>query len=104
MGLARTSGNGGFALIVTLTLMILLTVVTVVLLTLSSISLRASTQGQTMSETKANAEMQKAAGLDQRITAAADGLSSLTNDSPPFPRPPIRPNGGFRSYPPKANS
>jgi hypothetical protein len=83
-GPARTPANGGFALIVNLTLMILLTVIAVGLLTLSSISLRTSTQGQAMSEAKSNArmalilalaELQKAAGPDQRITAAADVLS-----------------------------
>lgn len=40
------AGNRGFALIVTLSLMILLTVIAVGLLTLSSISLRSSTQGE----------------------------------------------------------
>jgi primosomal protein N' (replication factor Y) len=27
-----------------------------------------------------------------------------TEDQPPFPRPPVRPNGCFRGLPPKANS
>jgi hypothetical protein len=73
----------GFALIVTLSLMILLTVIAVGLLTLSSISLRASTQSQAMAVAQANArmalmlaigELQKSAGPDQRITATADIL------------------------------
>ena len=73
----------GFALIVTLSLMILLTVIAVGLLTLSSVSLRSSTQGQAMALAQANArlalmlalgELQKSAGPDQRITAAADIL------------------------------
>ena len=73
----------GFALVVTLSLMILLTIVAVGLLTLSSVSLRATTQGQAMAVAQANARMalmlalgdlQKSAGPDQRITAAADVL------------------------------
>jgi len=71
----------GFALIVTLSLMILLTVVGVGLLSLASVSLRASSQTTAMSTARANArmalmfaigELQKNAGPDQRITARAD--------------------------------
>jgi Tfp pilus assembly protein PilX len=47
----------GFALIVTLSLMILLTVIAVGLLTLSSISLRASSSGAAMAEARQNARM-----------------------------------------------
>ena len=70
----------GFALIVTLSLMILLTVVAVGLLGLSSISLRSTTQARIMQEARQNArlalmlalgELQAASGPDQRITAAA---------------------------------
>ncbi len=77
----------GFALIVTLTLMILLTVIAVGLLTLSSISLRSSTQNNAMSVARANAKMglmlalgdlQKNSGPDQRITARADILGETT--------------------------
>ena len=73
----------GFALIVTLSLMILLTVIAVGLLTLSSISIRSAGQGDAMARARANArmailmaigELQKNAGLDQRITARADVL------------------------------
>jgi len=67
----------GFALVVTLSLMILLTVIAVGLLTLSSVSLRSSTQGMAMAQARANArlalilalgELQKAAGDDRRVT------------------------------------
>jgi hypothetical protein len=70
----------GFALVVTLSLMILLTVVAVGLLTLSSISLRATSQESAMTTARDNArlalqlalgELQRSAGPDQRITAPA---------------------------------
>src|SRR5215216_1651711 len=77
------STSRGFALIVTLSLMILLTVIAVGLLTLSSISLRSTGQGNAMAIARANARMaltlaigdlQKNAGPDQRVTARADVL------------------------------
>ncbi len=67
----------GFALIVTLSLMILLTVIAVGLLSLSSISLRSATNGSAQATARANArmalmvaigELQKQAGADQNIT------------------------------------
>ncbi len=73
----------GFALIVTLSLMILLTVIAVGLLTLSSLSLRSSSQGSAMQEARANARMalmmaigdiQKQMGPDTRISANADQI------------------------------
>lgn len=79
--LTRRFQQRGFALIVTLSLMILLTVVAVGLLSLASISLRASGQSDAMATARANARMalllalgdlQKNAGPDQRITARAD--------------------------------
>lgn len=71
----------GFALIVTLSLMILLTVIAVGLLMLSSITMRSTGQGAAMATARANArlalvlalgELQKTAGPDTRITAPAD--------------------------------
>ncbi|MES2475089.1 MAG: hypothetical protein V4640_04865 [Verrucomicrobiota bacterium] len=73
----------GFALIVTLSLMILLTVIAVGLLTLSSISLRTTSQSAAQSVANANAKMalmiaigdlQKALGPDQRISANASSV------------------------------
>ena len=81
----RCHSRPGFALIVTLSLMILLTVVAVGLLSLSSISLRAASQGEAMATARSNARMalmlalgdlQKNAGPDQRITARADVIGS----------------------------
>ncbi|MEX1048734.1 MAG: hypothetical protein WED15_04345 [Akkermansiaceae bacterium] len=81
----------GFALVVTLSLMILLTIVAVGLLTLSSVSLRATNQGEAMATARANARMalilalgdlQQSAGPDQRITASADILPSAGAAAP----------------------
>ncbi len=71
----------GFALLVTLSLMILLVVIGVGMLTLASINLRTSGQDGAVAKARANARMalmmalgdlQKAAGPDQRVTARAD--------------------------------
>jgi hypothetical protein len=83
-------GIHGFALVITLSLMILLTVVAVGLLSLSAISLRASAGSEAISRAEANArmavilaigELQKEAGDDRRITADA----SILNKSGPQP-------------------
>jgi hypothetical protein len=83
------SAKRGFALVVTLTLMILLTVLAVGLLSLSAISLRTSSQSADEQAARANARMalmlalgdlQKHAGADTRVTARAD---ILDEDHPP---------------------
>ncbi len=78
----------GFALVVTLSLMILLTVIAVALLSLSAISLRSSSQGSSLATARSNArlalmlaigELQKQAGPDQRVTATA-GMTGATGN------------------------
>jgi len=74
----------GFALVVTLSLMILLTVIAVGLLSLSAISLRVSGQEKAMATARANArlalifavgELQQSLGPDNSITATSGILS-----------------------------
>lgn len=80
----------GFALVVTISLMILLTIVAVGLLTLSSISLRSSTTSSAMADARANArlalllavgQLQLHAGTDQRITSTANIAGTATGDA-----------------------
>lgn len=70
--------QNGFALVVTLSLMILLTVIAVGLLGLSSVSLRSSSSSSALAEARANArvsmmmalsQLQLLAGQDTRVTA-----------------------------------
>lgn len=76
--------NRGFALVVTLSLMILLTVIAVGLLGLSSISLRRSSAENSMNQARANArmglmmaigELQANLGPDQRISARSSAIN-----------------------------
>lgn len=73
------AGRRGFALVVTLSLMILLTVIAVGLLSLASISLRSSSSSSAQQKAQANArlalmlalgELQSGLGPDQRISAS----------------------------------
>jgi hypothetical protein len=84
------AADSGFALVVTLSLMVLLTVIAVGLLSLCAISLRASSQGMLMGQAQANArlammlalgEVQKSLGPDRRAGAPA----SMMLDKPAEP-------------------
>lgn len=75
-----TLRRGGFALVVTLTLLVLLTVLCVGLLSLSSVALRTAASGSYEAEARGNArlalmlalgELQKELGPDQRVSARA---------------------------------
>ena len=81
------AGTSGFALVVTLSLMILLTLIAVGLLSLSAISLRSSTQSEALATARANArlalilalgDLQKHAGQDRAITATSEILATPT--------------------------
>jgi type II secretory pathway pseudopilin PulG len=80
----------GFALVVTVSLLVLLSVIALGFLSLSTVTLRSSTQEQAQMEARANArlalqiaigELQKHVGPDTRITAPAD---ILTPENPPL--------------------
>lgn len=75
----------GFSLIAVITLMVLIALICMGLLSLSTISLRGGQRAEAMLRAQANArlalqlaigELQKHAGLDQRVTAEADIISS----------------------------
>lgn len=77
--------KNGFALVISLSLMVLLTILAVGLLGLSSVSLSTAGRETNIAEARSNARMalamaiaqlQKSSGPDQRITMAADQLSS----------------------------
>ncbi len=87
----KRHAESGFALIVTLSLMILLTVVAVGLLSLSSITIRASGQGSAGAIARSNARMammlalgdlQVTMGIDRAATATASAVYA----SPKLPR------------------
>ena len=81
----------GFALVVSLTMLVLLTIIAVGLLSLSAITLRSSTQTSAMAEAQANArmalmiaigELQKQMGPDQRISANSSILAESQVPNP----------------------
>ena len=85
-GVAET--KNGFALIITITLMILLSAIAVGLLSLSSITLRSSSADRGMREARSNArlslmlalgELQELAGADTRITAPANSVAGQSS-------------------------
>ncbi len=74
----------GFALVITISLMVLLALLAVGLLSLSTVSLRSSQAGSAMAEARANArlalilgvgELQKAMGPDQRVSARSSSIN-----------------------------
>jgi hypothetical protein len=76
----RRGAQPGFALIATISVMVLLVMIALAMLTLSTIELRASRNGQAMAEAQANArlalmhaigELQKEMGPDMRVSAKA---------------------------------
>jgi hypothetical protein len=86
----KLSPKAGFALVVTLSLMILLTVIAVGLLTLSSVSLRQAGASNAMVIAQNNArlammlalgELQSQVGPDQRVTGIADLAGSATGEA-----------------------
>ena len=83
----RRTGSRGFALVISLSLMVLLTVLAVGLLTLSAVSLRSSGAGEARAEAQANARMalmlaigdlQTSLGPDQRVSARANSIKPGT--------------------------
>jgi hypothetical protein len=83
--------KAGFALVATLSLMILLAILAVGLLSLSAVTLRSSGQGAAQAEARANArmalmvalgELQKHMGPDQRISANGSILSDSSVTHP----------------------
>lgn len=85
----RFREDGGFALVVSLSLMVLLTVLVVGLLSLSSLTLRAGQAGEARAEAQANArlalmlalgELQSSMGPDQRVSARASALDERASE------------------------
>lgn len=80
----------GFALTVTLVLMILMTILAIGMLSLSTVAIRTTTQGSPKAEARANArlalmlaigELQKSLGPDQRINAPSSILSEQADST-----------------------
>ncbi len=87
--------NSGFALVVTITLMVLLSILALGMLSLSSVTLRTGSHDQAMNQARANARMalqlaigqlQSELGPDQRISAPATLLEdpAMPHDSKKF--------------------
>lgn len=102
------TGQGGFALVVTLSLMILLTVIAVGLLTLSGISLRTTSQGEAMATARANArlalmlalgDIQKQLGPDTRISATADQIGTADPAVSSTPQAQRHWAGAYKAWP-----
>jgi hypothetical protein len=83
--------KNGFALVVTISLMILLTIIAVGLLGLSAVALRSSSQGSSAATARANArmalmiaigELQRELGPDSRISAPQDAGSIASGGQP----------------------
>ncbi len=79
----------GFALIATISVMVLLVMIALAMLSLSTIELRASQNGRAMAEARANArmalmmaigELQKSMGPDRRISATSEILATASTD------------------------
>jgi Tfp pilus assembly protein PilX len=86
-----SENNGGFALIVTITLMALMVILALGFLSLGSISLRESTASQPRKIAQANARLslqlavsrlQELAGPDTRVTAPADAVAGSSATAP----------------------
>ena len=86
---SHSNQPSGFALVVTLTLMVLLSILALGLLSLSSVALRSTRGGNDASIARANArtalamaigEMQRTMGDDRRITFPADQLTAPGSD------------------------
>ena len=87
-----TRKNFGFALVATVSMMVLLTLVAIAMLSLSTIEQRSSGGGANDADRMARAnarmalmmalgELQKAAGLDQRVSATASILGDSSNNN-----------------------
>lgn len=97
----------GFALVVTLSLMVLLTIVAVGLLSLATVSLRSSSQASAVQEARANArvalmlaigDLQKQLGPDTRVSATADQISTGNGDESSTPRNQRNWAGAYKSW------
>lgn len=91
MRVRATKKSDGFALIVTITLLILLSLIAVGLLSLSTVTLRSSQATMSVEMARANAKLslqlalgrlQGLAGPDTRITAPANSAAGLSGSSP----------------------